>query len=179
MLKVFCGRPHNLCGLSPDEVKVYNFLDGLGIEYARVEHAPADCDGVRREIDLALAPAVACKNLFLTNSKGDAFFLLVMRADKHFTGRTVARQIDSTRLSFAPAEALKRYLNGVPGSVSVMNLINDCEGRVELLADIDVYTAEYMRCHPCANTASLRLSSADVFGRFAPATRHKVRAVRI
>ena len=168
-----------MCGRTPTEIKVYDFLDKLDIAYDRVDHQPAVSADVVEMITEVLSPAVACKNLFLTNSKGDEFFLLVMRADKHFVGKIVAKQIGSTRLSFASEDKLLNYLGVVSGSVSVMCLINDLNCRVQLLVDADVYGAEYMRCHPCVNTSSLRLSTADVFKKFVPATKHDFRIVRV
>lgn len=173
------GRPRDGRGRQEREMRVYDFLDDLGVEYDRLDHEPAVGADVVQSITEALAPAVACKNLFVTNSKGDEFYLIVMRAEKHFTGRIVAGQIGSTRLSFASPELLERYLGVRPGCVSVLGLINDGGGRVELLVDADVYSAEYMRCHPCVNTSSLRLKTADVFGRVVPATKHGWRLVNV
>lgn len=173
------GRPQDVCGRTPEEIKVYDFLDKLGIAYDRLDHEPAVGADIVEEITAALSPAVACKNLFLTNSKGDEFFLLVMRAEKHFVGKVVARQIGSTRLSFASGENLLKYLGVHTGSVSIMCLVNDLNCRVQLLVDADVYGAQYMRCHPCANTSSLRIATADVFSRFVPAARHDFRVVKV
>ena len=179
MMQIFQGRPQDMCGRTPAEVSVYNFLDKLNISYERIDHAPAQTAEVCVEITEALSPATACKNLFLTNSKGDEFFLLVMRADKHFTGRIVAHQIGSTRLSFGAEDKLLRYLGTPSGSVSVMGLINDKNCTVQLLVDRDVYYSPYMRCHPCVNTSSLRLKTADVFLKFVPATGHSARVVEV
>jgi Ala-tRNA(Pro) deacylase len=59
-----------------------------------------------------------------------------------------------------------------PGSASVMGLMNDTEKRVQLLVDDDVLNAEYVGCHPCINTSSLRIRSADLFGKVLPALEH-------
>ena len=179
MNRVERGRPHDACGRAEREMRVYDFLDKLNIAYDRLDHEPAVGADVVEEITRALSPAVACKNLFLTNSKGDAFYLLVMRADKHFVGKVVARQIGSTRLSFADEKKLYDYLGVTTGSVSVMCLINDAPSRVRLLVDYDVYRAEYMRCHPSVNTSSLRIRTAEVFGAFTLATRHDFTVVRV
>ncbi len=179
MMQIFNGRPCNADGRTPREMAVYDFLDKLNISYERIDHAPAQTAEVCAEITEALSPATACKNLFLTNSKGDELFLLVMRADKHFTGRIVAHQIGSTRLSFGPEDKLIKYLGTPSGSVSVMGLMNDKNCAVQLLVDRDVYYSPFMRCHSCVNTSSLRLKTADVFGVFVPATRHDVRIVRV
>ncbi len=63
--------------------------------------------------------------------------------------------------------------------MSVMCIINDPACRVQLLVDEDVYGSEYMRCHPCVNTSSLKIKTSDVFLKLAPAARHSFRVVRV
>lgn len=153
-------------------MRVYDYLDGLGIEYERADHDAVNTMEECNEIERFSAPTMVCKNLFLTNSKGDEFFLLMMRSDKRFVGKQVAHQIGSTRLSFASAEKMDELLGVHPGAVSVMGLMNDTGHRVSLLVDSDVLKDEYIGCHPCVNTSSLRMKTADVFGKFVPATGH-------
>ena len=50
--------------------------------------------------------------------------------------------------------------------------INDTEHRVQLLVDDDVINSEYVGCHPCINTSSLRIRSEDIFNKFVKATGH-------
>ena len=118
------------------------------------------------EIDKFLAPAVICKNLFLCNTQKTKFYLLMIRGDKKFKTKEISSQIHSARLSFAPAEKMEEYLDILPGSVSVLGLMNDKEHQVQLLVDEDVLNAEYVGCHPCVNTSSLRLKTSDIFNTF-------------
>ena len=115
------------------------------------------------EIDKFLAPAVICKNLFLCNTQKTKFYLLMIRGDKKFKTKEISSQIHSARLSFAPAEKMEEYLDILPGSVSVLGLMNDKEHQVQLLVDEDVLNAEYVGCPPCVNTSSLRLKTSDIF----------------
>ena len=179
MIEIFKGRPLDMSGRTEREAAVYDYLDRLGIDYDRLDHEPAQTAEVCERITEALSPATACKNLFLTNSKGDEFFLLVMRADKHFTGRIVAHQIGSTRLSFGSAEKLWEYLGVTSGSVSLLSLVNDKNCRVQLLVDEDVYNSPLIRCHPCVNTSSLRIGREDAFFTFVSATGHSLRVVKM
>lgn len=55
-----------------------------------------------------------------------------------------------------------KYLDITPGSVSVMGLMNDKEKKVRLVVDEDVTKGEYIGCHPCINTSSIRLKTADL-----------------
>jgi Ala-tRNA(Pro) deacylase len=41
-----------------------------------------------------------------------------------------------------------------------------------LLVDDDVINSEYVGCHPCINTSSLRIKSEDIFNKFVKATGH-------
>lgn len=173
------GRPKNGTGRTDTELRVYDFLDQLGIEYERIDHEAVETMEDCIEIDQALAPAVVCKNLFLTNSKEDHYYLLMILGDKKFRSSEVAGQIGSTRLSFASAERMKEYLDIRPGSVSVMGLINDTEHRVKLLVDEDLLAHELLGCHPGVNTSSLRLKTGDVLERFVPATGHDYVVVHI
>ncbi|MBQ9534615.1 MAG: prolyl-tRNA synthetase associated domain-containing protein [Clostridia bacterium] len=172
------GRPESGAGREDKEMRVYDLLDRLGLEYMRVDHAPATTMEVCREIDRVLE-ATICKNLFLCNRQQTEFFLLMMPGDKPFKTRELGAQIGSSRLSFAGAEHMERLLDISPGSVSVMGLMNDCEGRVRLLVDEDVLRGEYLGCHPCVNTSSLRLRTRDVLELFLPAVGHGYEPVRL
>ena len=86
----------------------------------------------------------------------------MMPGDKRFVTREFCRQIQSPRLSFAPPEYMEQFLNITPGSVSVMGLMNDTENRVQLVIDRQVLEMEYIGCHPCVNTSSIRLSTKDL-----------------
>ena len=127
------GRPKG--GRLEKEMRLYDLLDALDIRYERVDHEAARTMEDCLEIDKVLAPAVICKNLFLCNAQKTKFYLLMIRDDKKFKTKEISHQIGSARLSFAPAEFMEKYLDIVPGSVSVMGLMNDKENNVELLED--------------------------------------------
>lgn len=178
-LELVKGRPEELSGRLEKEIKVYDLLDSLGIEYDRVDHEAAETMEACRAIDEVLAPAVICKNLFLCNAQKTKFYLLMIREDKKFKTKEISHQINSARLSFAPPEYMEKYLDITPGSVSVMGLMNDTENHVRLLVDEDVLKDEYFGCHPCINTSSLRLRCEDVFGPFLKAVHHDMTLVRL
>ena len=160
------GRPETNDERLEKEIRTYDLLDKLGIPYERVDHEAADTMEACLAIDEILAPAVICKNLFLCNTQKTKFYLLMIREDKKFKTKEISHQINSPRLSFAPAEYMEEYLDITPGSVSVLGLMNDKEHHVQLLVDEDVLKGEYFGCHPCINTSSLRLRTKDVFETF-------------
>ncbi len=178
-LKLVKGRPATNDGRQEKEIRTYDLLDSLGIEYERVDHEEANTMEACLAIDEVLAPAVICKNLFLCNAQKTKFYLLMIREDKKFLTKDISRQINSARLSFGPAEYMEQFLDITPGSVSVLGLMNDKENNVTLLVDEDVLKAEYFGCHPCINTSSLRLKIADVFGPFLKAVNHEYTVVKL
>lgn len=173
------GRPEENGERPAKEIRVYDLLEDLGIPFERVDHPAAETMEACAAIDEALAPATICKNLFLCNAQKTRFYLLMIREDKKFKTKEISHQIGSARLSFGPPEYMERYLDITPGSVSVMGLMNDTEGQVTLLVDEDVLKGEYIGCHPCVNTSSMRLKAADVFGKFLTAVGHGYQVVRL
>ena len=170
--KIERGRPKNTEGRLIKEIRVYDLLDSLGIEYDRIDHNAVDTMEACSEIDTVLAPSVICKNLFLCNSQRTKFYLLLIRGDKRFDTKSISAQIGSSRLSFAPHEYMEKYLDNTPGSASVLGLMNDIDGKVKLLIDREVLNEDYFGCHPCINTSSLRLRTSDVFVTFLRAVNH-------
>lgn len=158
-------------GRLPKEMAVYELLDELQIPYERLDHEATATIEACQDVDKLLGIEI-CKNLFLCNTQKTKFYLLMMPGQKKFSTKEVSKQIQSARLSFAPAEYMEEFLNITPGAVSVMGLMNDKDKRVQLLIDKDVLEAEYLGCHPCVNTASLKMKTADVMKRFLPFTGH-------
>ena len=177
-LQKYSGRPERTEGRLTKEIRVYDLLDELKISYEGVDHAPAMTMEVCREIDAALG-AVICKNLFLCNRQRTQFYLLMMPDDKVFKTKELSAQIGSSRLSFAQAEDMEKYLDITPGSVSVLGLMNDRERAVRLLVDEDLLKDEFVGCHPCINTSSLKLKTKDIFDVFVPATGHGMTVVHL
>jgi Ala-tRNA(Pro) deacylase len=173
------GRPKNVEGRLEKEIRVYDLLDSLNIQYDRVDHEAAETMEACARIDEVLKPAVICKNLFLCNTQKTKFYLLMIREDKKFKTKEISSQINSARLSFAPSEYMEEYLDIEPGSVSVMGLMNDTENKVRLLIDEDVLHEEQFGCHPCVNTSSLRLKMSDVLGKFLEAVHHDYTPVHL
>ena len=164
-MEVFKGRPADTANRLDKEIRCYDLLDKLKIEYFRVDHEAAETMEACEEIDKALGVTM-CKNLFLCNRQKTVFYLLLMPADKPFKTKELSSQINSARLSFAGPEDLERLLDITPGSVSVLGLMNDKDDEVTLLIDKDLLKDEYIGCHPCINTSSLKIKSKDILDKF-------------
>ncbi len=177
-MELYNGRPETNEGRLEREIRTYDFLDSLGIGYQRTDHERADNMAACNEID-AVLEVIICKNLFLCNRQKTKFYLLMMPGDKKFKTKELSAQINSARLSFAePADMLK-YLDIEPGAVSVMGLMNDREHAVQLLMDEDVLRDEYIGCHPCVCTSSLKIRTEDLVKTFLPVTGHSIQTVHL
>lgn len=179
-MKLQDGRPTDLTGKLPKEIRVYDFLDTLNISYQRVDHEAAMTMEACEEIDQVLGDNTSiCKNLFLCNRQATDFYLLLMPGNKPFKTKELSAQIGSSRLSFAKPEFMEQYLDITPGSVSVMGLINDMEHKVQLLIDEDILKKKYFGCHPCVNTSSLKFKTTDLIERIIPALEHTPQMVTL
>lgn len=153
------------------ETKCYDLLDLLGITYIRADHDYADTIELCHDIEKVLGCQI-CKNLLLTNRQMTSFYLLMMPGDKPFKTKNLSKQIGSARLSFASGDQMEKLLDTSPGSLSVLGLMNDTEGKVKLLIDSDLMSLEYIGCHPCINSSTLKISMADILELLLPAMHH-------
>lgn len=160
------------------ELRCREALDRLGIAYSGVDHACADTIEKCHEIEKTLGCEI-CKNLFLTNRQETQFYLLLMPGDKPFRTKNLSRQINSARLSFANEGHMEALLGLLPGSVSVLGLMNDTENRVQLLIDRELLDKEFLGCHPCMNTSTLKIRTEDVLQIFLPAVGHGYMTVEL
>lgn len=171
-MELMNGRPEDFSSRQEKERKVYELLDSLGIFYQRTDHEEANtmeaCNAIDKILDV-----IICKNLFLCNRQQTRFYLLMMPGDKPFKTKDLSKQINSARLSFASPEFMEQYLNIKPGAVSVMGLMNDTENHIQLLMDRPVAESEFLGCHPCVSTSSLKMRTKDVMEKFLPAVHHE------
>lgn len=154
------------------EERVYDLLDQLNIDYQRIDHEEANTMEVCLEIEKSLKSTI-CKNLFLVNSNKSQYYLLMLKENKKFKTKVISKQINSSRLSFGSDEKMLEYLDITPGSVSLLGLMNDHDFKVQLLMDKDLLQDEYLGCHPCINTSSLRIKTKDVFEKIIPSLHHE------
>lgn len=166
------GRPTDCSGRLEREVRVYDLLDKLGIEYERTDHEEANTMEKCNEIDKIL-DTIICKNLFLCNRQQTEFYLLMMPGDKPFKTKYITKQLGCSRLSFAPSEKMLEYLDIKPGAVSIMGLMNDKDNKIQLVIDKPVIESETLGCHPCVCTSSLKFKTKDIIEKFLPAVHHE------
>ncbi len=119
-----------------------------------------------------------CKNLFLRDYKGKRHALVILRGDKHADLALIRDEIGSSKLSFASDERLLKYLDVKKGSVSLLGIINDTAGAVEVYLDEDLKKLPRLGFHPNDNTATLFLSFDDAV-RYVESTSHEVHFIRV
>jgi Ala-tRNA(Pro) deacylase len=98
---------------------------------------------------------------------------LLTPGDKPFKTKELSAQLGISRLSFADSDAMLEYLDILPGAVSVMGLMNDKENNVRLLIDRDIVSEEFIGCHPCECTSSMKIATSDILSKFLPAVKHQ------
>ncbi len=131
------GRPSDLAGRAEREIRVYDLLDRIGIEYESMDHPAVSTMEGCRMVDERLH-ALICKNLFLCDRRRERYFLLMLPGRKKFRTAQVSALAGSGRLSFASEEDMRGMLDLAPGAVSVMGLMNDREKKVQLLMNEEV-----------------------------------------
>lgn len=140
---------------------VLKSLDDMGIAYEVYEHEPLPT------IEIALShwkgvEATHCKNLFFRNHKGNKHYLVILECHKEMNIHGLEQELHQGKLSFASAERLEKHLGTTPGSVSLFCLLNDPNHLVKLYLDKSLMEAEHLTFHPNENTASLKISGADM-----------------
>ncbi len=179
-LKLENGSPADVSGRLDKEKRCYELLDSLGLEYWRCDHPDANANTMEDCLVIdEILDALVCKNLFLCNRQHTEFYLLMMPGDKVFKTKELPSQLGCSRLSFAEPEYMEKYLDITPGSVSVLGLMNDHDNAVQLIVDKDVLEGEFVGCHPCINTTSLKLKTEDIFGPLLKAMHHDMKIVEL
>lgn len=153
--------------LSKKAAEICTYLEKLGIEFSLVTHAPAFTIEECTEVEKLIGGKI-CKNLFLQTTSGSVYYMLMLDGKKKFVTKDVSKKLGSSRLSFAPPEAMEKILKTSPGSLSVTSLIFDKEKRVTLAIDSDILKGEYICCHPSDNTATLKIKTSDIMKKLLP-----------
>lgn len=157
--------------------ELYAFLEHHGVGYRRLDHAPArTCE----EAEQVVPPfdGAMTKNLFVRDRSGRRHFLLATGYGCSVDLKALARELQTSPLSLASPDRLRRHLGVEPGAVTVLALARDVDRAVELVVDEALWEERVFGCHPLVNTATLLLER-DQLERFVAATDHAIRFVRM
>ena len=159
------------------ESTLIHWLNQTGTTYHLAEHPPV------HTIEEALAsapsmPGLMTKNIFARDGGGKRHFLIIVPFSKRIDLAELARVLPSTKLGMASPERLMKHLGIAPGSVSILALINDSEGAVEVVIDNAVWDATAVQAHPLRNTATVSLTH-ETLERFLEHTGHMPRVLEV
>ncbi|MBR0379074.1 MAG: prolyl-tRNA synthetase associated domain-containing protein [Mogibacterium sp.] len=154
------------------ETKVYSELDRLGIRYERVDNDKVEAMEECVEISEKLGAEIR-KTIVVCNRQKTEFYLVILPADKRFDSKLFAAMMRTARVSFASPEDMERVIGLTPGEASVMGVLNDSEGAVQVVIDKAVADAEWFACNPGSNTSHLRFKTKQLINTFLPAEGHK------
>ena len=152
--------------MSSDRIdKAIHFLEEHGLSYERFDHpAVFTVDEVTELVSIDHGQRT--KNLFVRDKKGRRHILIVVPHDMQVNLMELGRKTGLGRVSFASERRLATYLGVEPGSVTLMGVINDDHGDVEVIVDRTVWEADSVRCHPLVNTSTVILPQEDVHRLF-------------
>ena len=136
--------------------EIYHLLEEKGIAFEKLEHQAVY---TMEDMDKAgiTARGTVCKNLFLRDAKGKSHFLVTVPEEKRVDLKTLAERIGSTKLSFASADRLAKYLGVEQGCVSPFGVLNDEGKSVTVVFDQELQFNDAVGIHPNDNTATVWL----------------------
>ena len=137
--------------------EIYQLLEGKGIAFEKLEH---EAVYTMEDMDKAAITArgTVGKNLFLRDAKGKNHFLIPVPEEKRVDLKILAEKIGSTKLSFASADRLAKYLGVEQGCVSPFGVLNDESRSVIVVFDQELQFDDAVGIHPNDNTSSVWLN---------------------
>ena len=166
------GRPEDFDKRPEKEQRVYEFLDELEIDYMYLDHQEEFSMGDAADADEAIG-VVGAKNVFLRDKKHRNYFLILVNGTKRIDLKQISELTGIKKLTFCHEDDLDEVLGLTPGAVTPLGLLNDPEGRVQLIIDESLRDEELFAMHPCVNTVTIRMSNQDFMNVVIPAMGHE------
>ncbi len=154
------------------EKRVYEKLNELNIEFDRVDNDTVEAMEECVEISNKLGAEIR-KTIIVCNEKKTQFYLVVLPAEKRFDSKVFRDKMGCSRVSFARAEDMQEVLGVVPGSATIMSIINDTEGKVKVAIDKEVADSEYFACNTGENTKHIKIKTNDLLNNFLVNVNHE------
>lgn len=149
-------------------MNLYEILNKLDINYEEIEHKPVYTIEQSNNIKNMIS-GVGCKNLFLTDKKN--YYLVLLEDKKRADIKEISKIINTSHMSFATPDELKKILNLEPGSVTPFGIINDTENKVLILIDSELKNQKLL-FHPNTNIKTISIYFSDLI-RFIEYENHK------
>jgi Ala-tRNA(Pro) deacylase len=158
-------------------VDIFDYMARNRISYERHDHpAVFTCEEADRLVPPL--PGAKVKNLFVTDKKGRKHFLVLVGYDTSVDLKVLGELLGAGGLRMASARRLENHLGVTPGSVTVLAVINDEEGAVQVVVDDKIWAARAIQCHPLINTATLVVPMGDL-KRFLDVSGHPALVVKV
>ena len=161
---------------TPLQAKVYDILDALSIPFERVDTDEVvtmeDCESINRKLHMKMV-----KTLFLCNAQKTRFYLFVTRGDKPFRSKEFSKAVDSSRVSFAPAEMMEAILGVTVGAATVFSKLMDHQDAVQVVLDADVVSDEWYGCSDGTTTSYLKIRTNQIVDVFFARIGHQPKIV--
>lgn len=139
--------------------EIYALLEREGVPFEKVEHEAVFTMEAMEQAGIDRHGCI-CKNLFLRDAKGKQHFLVSVPDAQRVDLKWLSAQLGTSKLSFASAERLEKYLGVAQGSVSPLGILNDESGSVVFVADASLAALPAVGVHPNDNTATVFLPFA-------------------
>ncbi len=156
---------------------LYAFLAAQHISYQRFDHAPvfncAEASAITPDL-----PGAETKNLFLKAGKSGRYLLICLPAAQRLDLKACAELLQIKGLGFASPERLQQALGLTPGAVSLLAVINDQAGVVDVIIDPTLLLHPAVLCHPLHNSSTLAVNTDDLL-RFLQLTGHPPRLLAL
>ena len=160
------------------EKKVYEKLNELSINFDRVDNDTVESMEECLEIDKKLGAEIR-KTIIVCNDKKTQFYLVVLPAEKRFDAKAFRDKMECSRVSFARAEDMQEILGVVPGSATVMSVVNDNDDKVKVVIDKEVADAEYFACNTGENTRHIKIKTSDLLEKYLPSVNHDPKIIEL
>lgn len=153
--------------LSSTRHKVLKWLNDRGIPYEYYEHPRAHSIEDCLRMPFITENVTICRNILLCNRQQTSFYLLLLRPLTPFRTSIVSKLLHSSRLSFAPEEALEQKLQLSSGSVSPLGLLFD--PTITLCFEKEILNTPRIAFHPCDNAATVIFTQEVFWKQVVPA----------
>jgi len=97
-----------------------------------------------------------------------------MPANKSFDTKKFSEKIGCSRVSFASAEYMEKYLGVLPGTATVMSILNDIDMKVQVVIDKEVAENQWFACNTGSNSTHIKINTNQLIDSFLPYSGHKV-----
>lgn len=164
--------------LSNKSEKCFDFLDSLKIEYEYIEYDLPKMLEDKKRIDEAIGVRGIKNLVFRTLSKTNPkYFFIVLYRDTRFDTHAFRDKYGFAKIELVKNDELENLLDTHSGAVSIIELINDKECKLNLYIDEKIFNEKYFRFHPNYDKMAVRIKMEDFKNKLLPKVAHEVKCL--